>query len=381
MLLHIDASAIAEILAEGGSTPKSHECIENLLVAHAQGDHLVSIEPQFVHELLNAPAEWSRRAKRALRHIDENYPQIEGLRSEASWSIEVGKGTGFDGKARQINGQQWILRADVHAFDHTRKVMQTLLMGENMTDAHLFHELALCMRSVRKYDGLHLSCEKDQGGGSTFAQVYEVKANDGRILLAIADTDQSHPESGFGETYGKLKKAAETRFDLHRVRPLPVRTAEGLISLDVYREVFAQSPQRLGVVDRIAALLRSGPSYVLKYAHLKDGIRLYQVEYADNDGMRHYWTRIAQNAGRSQCTRTRKDSSVPNPCVSKSDCTCFVVDALGGDALSKVVEWMRGQKSKKRLAQRLGLSRNANTDLAKLADEVLWWTISFAPLT
>lgn len=381
MLLHIDASALGEVLVESSSTAKAHECIENLLVAHFQGDHIVSIEPKGVQDLLKAHVGWSRRAQQALRHIEENYAQIEGLRAEAGWALEVGVGAVFDGKARQIDGERWIVCADLHAFDHTRKVMQTLLMGENMTDAHLFHELALGWLAVRNWSGVHISCEEDQGGGSTFAPVYATKADAGRILLAIADTDQSHEQGGFGETYRKLKKAADTRSAMHRVRPLPVRTAEGLIPLGVYREVFANSTQRLGVVARIESLLRSAPEDVLKYAHLKDGLRLYQVENSDIDGMRKYWTRIAQNARRGQCTRNRENSDVLNPCVTKDDCTCYVVDALGGDALSKVVAWMQGQKSKKRVAQRFGISRSTKTDLEKLAAEVLWWTLAFAPLT
>lgn len=376
MLVHIDASAIAEVLSETDSTGQAHECLENLLVAHFQGDHIVSIEPTFAEKLLHANVEWSRRAKRALRHIDENYSQIEGLRTEAGWSIEVGMGPTFNGKAQRIDSKRCVVRANLTAFAHTHNAMFTLILGENMTDAHLFCELALCMRAVRKWDGLHVQCEKDQGGGSTFAVVYEAKANAGRILLAIADTDQSHPAGGFGETYKNLKKAADEKSELHRVRSLPVRTAEGLVPLDVYREVCANSQQRLGVIARIETFLRSAPKDVLKYAHLKDGIRLHQVDHADNEGMKQTWTIWAKNARRDQCNRSSAER-----CTRKSDCTCFVVDALGGDALAKVVVWMQAQKSKKRLAQRFELSRDANTELAQLADEVLWWTLAFAPLT
>ncbi len=112
---------------------------------------------------------------------------------------------------------------------------------------------------------------------------------------------------------------------------------------------------------------------LLRYAHLKDGLRLHQVENPKTDAEGAYWRGIAEGAGRDRCNRSSRDR-----CDKREECGCYVVDPLGAQALSELVAWMQTRKSKRQLATRFGLPHDR--DLAALADEVLAWGLALAPL-
>jgi hypothetical protein len=369
VLIHVDGSAVADAISASTTAERSHACIENLLLAHFDGDHVVSLSPDDAGLLAQAGAGWSPRARRAIEHIDQTYPQIAGLREDVRWSMELGLGLGFDGCAHAVAGGRWVIRAHLHAL---YRAPCAALLGENQTDAKLFRQLGLAMRAVRGWENVAMVLALHGGGGDTTVREFQAIADRGTLLLAVADTDQSHPGSAVGGTYRKLADAARERPAHQRVRPLPVRTAEALVPLDVYREVLT-SPERLTGLDRIEQLLRSAPADILRFAHLKDGLRLFQVEHPANEEEGRYWAERARSARRDRCNR-----SVQEQCTKRSECGCYVLDALGGDALVLVVAWMEQRKSKKQVAARLQLRDRPDT--AELADEVLSWGLALPPL-
>ena len=75
MLLHLDESAVADAISDSATALGSHAAIENLLLAHFEGNHVVSLRPEDVDALLDAPLDWSPRARRALEHNDEIMPR------------------------------------------------------------------------------------------------------------------------------------------------------------------------------------------------------------------------------------------------------------------------------------------------------------------
>jgi hypothetical protein len=375
MLIHLDGSAAADALSGGASAERSHACIENLLLAHFDGSHVVSLLPADATTL--RAAAWAPRARRALEHIDELYAQIAGLREELSWSLELGIGPGFDGSAHATAGGKKVIRAPLHGFDKLYTVTCTALLGENMADAGLFRELGLMKRAVRHWEGVEMNHERRGTGGSTFAPEFVQLADQGRILLAIADADKRHPGSGVGDTYRRLQAVAQERHAYQRARPLPTRTAEALVPLAVYREVFTfphdRGDQRMGVVARLEQFLRSTPFDVVMYAHFKDGITLHQIEYPKSEAEGIYWRGIAEKANRDRCIR-----SIAEQCTRREECRCYVVDRLGDKALVDVLDWMKVKKSKKELASQFALSQNP--ELSSLADEVLAWGIALSPI-
>ncbi len=196
-------------------------------------------------------------------------------------------------------------------------------------------------------------------------------------MLAVADSDKRHPKGGFGETYSRLDVQARGRPSYQRARPLPRRTAEGLVPLSVYREAFQfpreHGDQRLGSVARLEQLLRAAPVDTVLYADFKRGITLYQVKHEKNEAERSYWSDVARKVERDQCTRSSHEQ-----CTKREECGCHVVDALGAKALATVVTWITERKSKRDLASHFGLPNDP--ELSALADEVLSWGHALSPL-
>lgn len=215
-------------------------------------------------------------------------------------------------------------------------------------------------------------------GGSTFAPEYQSLAERGRILLAVADSDQRHPKGGVGGTLHKLKGEAAARPSYQRARSLPTRTAEGLVPLRVYREAFTfprerEGDTRLHTLTRLEQLRRSAPDEMSLYADFKNGITLHQVDNPKTDAEGIYWRAIAQSARRDQCTRPTAEH-----CTKWDECRCHVVDSLGEHALAEVLAWSKSRTSKRDLAARFCLSQSPA--LTALADEVLAWGLALRPV-
>jgi hypothetical protein len=107
MLIHIDGSAVTDATSKSATAGRSHTCIENLLLAHCEGNHIVSLLPEHTATLRD-PA-WSPRARRALDHIEDNYSQIAGLRGDISWSLELGVGPIFEAAATESTKGKTVL--------------------------------------------------------------------------------------------------------------------------------------------------------------------------------------------------------------------------------------------------------------------------------
>ena len=376
MLIHLDGSAAADATSGGATAGCSRACIENLLLAHFEGNHVVSLLPSDAAAL--HAVRWSDRAQRALGHVEENYAQIAGLRGDMSWSLELGIGPRFEAAGVETVDSKSVLQAPLHRFEMLRTTACSALLGENLTDARLFQELGRMRRAERGWHAVDMMHEPRGMGGSTFASEYEVVAEQGKIVLAIADTDRRHPTSGIGETYRKLAAKASTRPAYQRARPLHTRAAEALVPLDVYQEAFRfphdrGADPRHGILARLTPLLRSAPADMRHYADFKRGITLHQVENPKTETEGDYWRGIAETARRDQCTR-----STAEQCKKREECECYVVDALGDHALAEVLAWMQSRKSKKDLAARFGLSQSP--ELCALAEEVLAWGLALAPL-
>lgn len=376
MLIHLDGSSAADVTSGSVTAGRSRACIENMLLAHFEGNHVVSLIPNDAAALRAVP--WFDRARRALDHVEDNYPQIAGLRGDISWSLELGIGPLFEAAGVKTTNGKTVLRAPLHRFERVHTTACAALLGENLTDARLFQELGRMRRAERGWEAVDMIHEPRGTGGSTFASEYKVVADQGKILLAIADTDRRHPASGVGETYRKLEAEASGRPSYQRARALHTRTAEALVPLAVYQEAFRfpddrGADPRHGIIARLTPLLRSAPADMRHYADFKRGITLYQVENPKTEAEGRYWRGIAETARRSQCTRATAEQ-----CTNRDECGCYVVDALGDHALAAVLVWTQSRRSKKELAARFALAQSA--ELSALADEVLAWGLALSPL-
>ena len=342
---------------------------------HASRD-ISAVSLLMQHAAVLRASSWSRRARRALEDIAVSYAPLALIRKQVPWSLEVGLGPGFDGALYDAPPGRKVVRAGLHFFEAPHTTFVASLLGENMVDSQLFRELGLMKLAQRGWEAVGRLRHEPRGtGGSTFAPEFRSLANQGRILLAIADADRRYPSSGYGRTYDELQAEAARRPGYQRARCTYTRTAEGLIPLAVYCEVFQAKggDPRVGSLARLAQMFRSAPSDVVQYAHLKDGITVHQIENPKTEAEGVYWRDVARKVRRDQCTQPSTKR-----CTRRQDCRCYVVDPLGDRALADVVTWLATRKSKKELAARFDLA--TNHDLSALADEILSWGLALPAL-
>jgi hypothetical protein len=215
-LIHIDASAVVDAVGDGVTAEKSLDCIELLLRVHREGQHVLCLAPEDIVAFIRVLPRLSPQAKATLDHIRGVALELLGLQSRLTWHLELGLGAGFDGRSHPRPGGGNVIRASLHAFDRTTRTGKTILLGENLTDVDFYVELATLHLAARGRRGaVRVEPEARGAGGSTFAQEFARVAQEGRILLAIADSDRRYPEAPedgpLGGTWRELKKCANGR--------------------------------------------------------------------------------------------------------------------------------------------------------------------------
>ncbi len=315
MLIEIDGSAVDDAIGKGGSAEKSRECIENLLLAHRTGKHIVSIDKAQTAKLAAVHDALGRRGKGALRDIEARNSEIRGLRDRLKWRVHVGLGATFSGDSFLQNGKE-VIRASLHHFhDLTRSTNGTVLLGENPKDAALYRILGKAFLAQCKWQ-TQLPFDERGGGGSTTAPTFAKLCAEGKIVLAIVDSDRSHSGAPLGKTATSVQKVART--PLQHVHVLHVRYAENVISPSVYEEAFAGKATELAALTGLMqAEGQGGTSAFHDHANLKE--------------------------------------------------------TLGNKALERAVAWMEKQDPK-RIARLLGIEKK--THLGELCEKLLAWGIA-----
>lgn len=324
MLIHVHRSGLADAARGGEPSRKSFECIELLLQMHHEGHHIVSLDLEAPLALTPIRPRLSGRAKSALDHVRRKALEIEGLRRRLSFHIELGLGDAFDGKAHPMARGGCAIRAPLHHFDRSSRADQSVLLGENLTDTAFYIELATLRMADRAWHNHVIRYEETPGGGSTMASLFEKRADAGRIILAIADSDREAPDAAPGGTWWelqkKLRKDGDDRPAYQRAKEVHVREAENLIPLDVYDAAFTHGGKRDARL-RVVEALRRLSADARAHADLKD--------------------------------------------------------ELGKQVLRQIVDWLRveGPRRPRELASLFGFSQDEK--LTALCDEVISWGCAF----
>ncbi|MFO0761480.1 MAG: hypothetical protein U0359_33685 [Byssovorax sp.] len=368
MLIHLDASAVASVLEQPSLSERSLLCIENLLRAHHGLKHVVSLRRDDARTLRRLSSRLSEPARGALDSITGKLSEIDGLRKTIPWHMEVGIGPSFDGSVA-TRADRRVIRADLHHFSDFERLGRTILLGENLTDAELYDVMGRAFMAHRGFRH-RLAFERRGGGGSTLAAAFLEAAKDGRILLAVADSDRTHPQAGVGGTAQGLDLGPMPAFQRSQV--LHVRSAENLLAFEVYEEALGPHRETPSLPERLMALDRLVPRTVCdwrSYANLKHGLRLAEIQRMDHGaGEGSFWTEVGRCGQRDRCASK-------SPCRNEAECTCFVIDALGPRALDRAVAWMRSQPPA-RLANLLDFAHD--TILTDLCSQIVAWGIAQA---
>ena len=367
MLIRIDSSGVEDAAGDGPTAASSLDALEMLLRAHGQGKHVLSVEATARKALRDRPL--SHLARASLDRIVADRASIESLRKSLRHHLVAGVGPAFDG-SEERQGDRVVLKAPLHHFSGDfERAGRSVLVGEDRTDVELFECFGRAWLAKKGWR-TELACELRGGGGSSIADVFEGAAADGRIVLALADSDATCPDGALGQTCHKLLKAAEGKPSFQRARSLPVRAAENLIPLSIYDEALAPhtadhtGTSAFGRLETLSK--RPVPPAWKDHADLKDGLTLAHVEgMADSPGGQ-FWRDVATRAGRGECWRQPR-------CKKREECSCFVTDGLGKQVLARVVRWMKAQPPR-HVGNLLDFGAAPHVD--DVTDQVVAWGIA-----
>lgn len=377
MFIHLSSSAVSAAVENGTESARSLRCMERLLLAHHDGVHLLSVDPEETKRAgwRQFLARLSETARGALSRILGTAPEIAGLRDDLRYSLELGVGADFDGSVHERAHERSVIRMGLHHFDDFCRPGRAVLLCENVADADFYLALGRLLLALRSWRSLNLSCEARGGGGSQLAPELARIAEDGRIVLAIADGDVRCPGGAPGSTPTNLKETARGLPGIQHAHVLPALEVENLIPLDAYREVFEHLGNRgsqLSTVSLLKALSRAE----LAHADLKEGITLHQIDHTMKPGAPEhaYWQAVAARRRRTSCWRQEGE------CQERRECTCYVVEKLGAHVLIDVFNWLRavGARRPRAVAERLGLTKGSA--LEEIAENVIAWGCAYPPL-
>ncbi len=370
MLIEIDDSAIAGALAGGA---RSRDCIDHLLDAHRTGKHVVCLTREQMSRL-QPLVEADRRARGALQGIRGQENEIRGLRDRVRWRMKVGLGPAFTGAVVTEAGKD-IIHVDLHHFDQDERSGRAVLLGENLSDTGLYVTMGKAFAAAIRWR-VALSFDERLGGGDTTVKVLQQLIDQGKIVLAIADSDHTHPGGPTGATAAKLLPIARSSFQ--HVHVLHVRSAENLIASSIYQEAFTDPSdkptlrvwqRKLDALERLKQAETRLPAHAFRaHADIKDGIKLSQVQAMNAGPEKTFWLAVAGELQRDSCQQ-------PQACAALQSCGCYVTDALGRDALELAVSWLK-RSDPRRNAKLLGLA--PGTALGDLCERVLAWGLALS---
>lgn len=383
MLIYLDHTAVDAAL-RGDEKDRSLKAIDNLLRAHDERKHLLVVDASARRLLASDLSKWARGA---LKFLLATRAETGDLPRRLPVHVAVGAGPEFDGRLLR-RGSQRVFQQPVTSFEDPEHASRSVLVAEHAVDAKIYIELgrALLFKEHRHFRAP--SMEPRLGGGSTLPEAFKLALESGRMTLVVADSDRDAPGSSVGSTALTLRHAVSAVdgwiADLHDASQdrlpsrgprvplcavlLHVRMLENMIPLAMYEEALP-SP-------KIAALrdLRERASSLpwLAHAHLKDGLRLRQVQ--EKTGANHtFWQEACRAFDYEQCRQAQ-------PCEEVKHCTCWVIEPLDSHAPSRILEWL--EEASLRHAARLwgledGDSSRAVPEVRQLAEWVMCW--GFAP--
>ncbi len=252
--------------------------IENLLIAHVQGWHMLILSRSALYSLL-ALNTFSDRQRAVLEvYIGERLATLTGQ------AASVGKKIVCTREAQLTVGDSPVdIFIPLKTFDDLENCFKSVLLVENsVTDGNFYVKLAKLMSSNGQMM-LPLEFEFSNGGGSTTAAQVGRLVERPRPVLVLVDSDKGHPTDREGDTARQVRAA----FDDPRIKPMhkliviPVRSVENFIPVALGASVMVGKPASIEICAALTTLdqleVEQGIEAVnsaITYMNMKKGIKL-----------------------------------------------------------------------------------------------------------
>jgi hypothetical protein len=284
MIIILDASILDHVSA---SSDFIIDCLENIAIARAEGNHLVSADPVVAHEILKF--QFSKRAERVFNIIRTRAVQeLEGCLESVHYIRVVG--IGYFGPPRR--NERFV---DILTFRNVSVISPTSLLCEDSLDGKVISELVTHYMAAVEGLSPRIKYKFEHGGGERVVREFSVKdgAKDS-FLVCVIDSDKKFLKDSFRGKARKLQEARDRCSHTTYLEILPCHEVENLIPVAHLEKMFSEDyPEMYGFVS---ALNRNDfLRYVINYLDLKKGVSSHLS--AKNIAEKRFWENVVSKLG------------------------------------------------------------------------------------
>lgn len=354
-------------------------CLENLLMAHFEGKHILIAKPRTLSYYQREPR-FSERSKAALAKIKQ-FVRKNGLdiRKEFLFYVQVVAASKSE-ITISVNEPHTIVNIPICYFEDSSAIQETIILGEHINDAKFFLHLVrayLTTKKELKTAQIKIHAKPTHGGGSSINDI--LHAQDNTFCLCIVDTDCKAPGTKFGNTAKNLGLnqnkqqewqnicnflsngfiTIEKNSALSKAFAINVHEIENLIPTVLIEKSFPKTinNQFFDRIDVLKKWERDKTNGWRNFIDIKNGLYCYDTkEYK-------YWADFIQ--------KVAQEKPDCNECNKRIKCEVIFWEGLGDKILSQVVEDMAKITSHK-IAESFDFNKNDNS-LVELTNELLTW--------
>lgn len=284
MIIIIDASILEDI-------EKSNDlilnCLENIAIARAEGNHLVSADPVVASEILKL--RFSNRAERVFNLIRTRAIQELAECLESEFYVRV-IGSRYNSPPR--NNERLV---DISTFNKISVISPTSLLCEDSLDGKVISELVKHYIFVTEGISLRLKYKLEHGGGERIVREFSVKnSSNDSFLVCVIDSDKKFLKDSFRGKAKKLFEARNSCSNTSFVEILPCHEVENLIPVDHLEAMFSSDHSKMnGVIKSLNS--NNYLRYAINFLDLKKGISSHLA--AKNIAEKIFWEKTISKIG------------------------------------------------------------------------------------
>jgi hypothetical protein len=356
-------------------------CLENLLIAHFEGKHILIAKPRTLSNY-QRESKLSERAKAALAKIKQ-FVRKNGLDISKEFLFYVQVVAASQSQITlSVNKQHTIVNIPIGYFEDSSATQKTIILGEHLNDAEFFMHLVrayITTQKALKTAQIKIQAKPTHGGGSSISDIFQALCKDNTFCLCLVDTDCKVPGTKFGDTAKNLglnqhkqqewQNICSSLFSgfitidknsaLSKAFAINVHEIENLIPTVLIEKSFPKTMNNQ-VFDKIDVLKkweRYKTNEWRKFIDIKNGLRCYDTKE------HNYWADFIQTV-----VQEKPDC---NECQKKTECEIIFWEGLGDKILSQVVKYM-AKTTPHKIAEAFDFNENDN-QLVELTHELLTW--------
>ncbi|QPW51900.1 hypothetical protein G9298_30175 (plasmid) [Bacillus thuringiensis] len=280
MLIKIDETVMEDIKEQLQSMDEESleiKVLDNLATAVREGYHII-IASLEVLEFLKKLTLLENKSKRIYEQLFLRYAFLGAYEDFCNEYILIKSKNYSFNKTKHLG--KCIYETPINFFEALITVFPTALVSEDLNDCIFYESLTRKYIVENKHKiNVNLSLDYHHGGGQGSHKIFENKINDGRLTLAIADSDKSHPDDKIGNTLSELI-TVYGRYENDRIIDLyglKVREKENLVPPSFYL-LCANSGGREAVKKLLKVERAVEQQPKLKYMDVKDGLKVKDLK-------------------------------------------------------------------------------------------------------